>query len=139
MIFREYKIKLITLIYNCKIKNLRKFVDWTTVLTGIGTVISVMGLNITLFTWLRSDIKEIKSENEKYRSAPRIVFCNEEKRKEWEEKRKEWEDLPPGLKKSVISNLRSMMDNTETKLSIDVLCNIIIDMDKRISDLEEKK
>lgn len=36
--------------------------DWTIVLTGIGTVASVVGVNITLFSWIRADVKEIKAE-----------------------------------------------------------------------------
>lgn len=36
--------------------------DWTIILTGIGTVSAIVGVNITLFSWLRADIKEIKSE-----------------------------------------------------------------------------
>jgi len=36
--------------------------DWTTILTGVGTVIAIMGINATLFSWLRSDIKDIKTE-----------------------------------------------------------------------------
>jgi hypothetical protein len=63
-------------------------------------------------------------------SAP-IIFTDEKKRKEWE-------DLSPGIKKSVMSRLHSMADQMETKLSIEMLCNIIVDMDKRIRDLEEK-
>jgi hypothetical protein len=36
--------------------------DWTIILTGAGTVIAVIGSNIALMSWLRADIKEIKSE-----------------------------------------------------------------------------
>ena len=36
--------------------------DWTIVLTGVGTVASIVGVNITLFSWIRSDVKEIKAE-----------------------------------------------------------------------------
>ena len=37
-------------------------IDWTIILTGVGTVISVVGVNVTLFSWLRTDIKNIKTE-----------------------------------------------------------------------------
>lgn len=36
--------------------------DWTVILTGIGTVITVVGSNIALMTWLRSDMKSFESE-----------------------------------------------------------------------------
>lgn len=36
--------------------------DWTIVLTGIGIVISVVGCNLALFSWLRTDIKDLKQE-----------------------------------------------------------------------------
>jgi hypothetical protein len=36
--------------------------DWTIILTSAGTVAALIGVNVTLFSWLRSDIKEIKTE-----------------------------------------------------------------------------
>lgn len=40
------------------------YMDWTVILTGIGTVITVVGSNIALIGWLRADMKsfEIKIE-----------------------------------------------------------------------------
>jgi hypothetical protein len=37
-------------------------VDWTIIATSIGSIIAIMGINVALFSWLRTDIKEIKSE-----------------------------------------------------------------------------
>lgn len=37
-------------------------IDWTILLTGIGCIATIAGLNIALFSWLRTDIKEIKTE-----------------------------------------------------------------------------
>ena len=37
-------------------------IDWTIILTGLGTILAIVGVNVTLFSWLRSDIKEIKTE-----------------------------------------------------------------------------
>lgn len=70
------------------------------------------------------------TKNEKYGAAP-IIFMDEQKRKEWE-------DLSLPIKSNIMSRLHSMANQMETKLSIDMLCNIIVDMDKRIRDLEEK-
>lgn len=36
--------------------------DITVILTGIGTIITVIGANIALMAWLRSDIKSFESE-----------------------------------------------------------------------------
>lgn len=36
--------------------------DYTVILTGIGTVITVVGSNIALISWLRSDMKMFESE-----------------------------------------------------------------------------
>lgn len=36
--------------------------DWAIVLTGLGIVISVVGCNLALFSWLRTDIKDLKQE-----------------------------------------------------------------------------
>ncbi len=31
--------------------------DWTIILTGVGTIIAIVGSNIALISWLRSDMK----------------------------------------------------------------------------------
>lgn len=38
--------------------------DWTIILTGVGTIIAIVGANIGLISWLRADMKtfEIKIE-----------------------------------------------------------------------------
>ncbi len=36
--------------------------DATVILTGVGVVISVIGSNIALISWLRSDMKSFESE-----------------------------------------------------------------------------
>lgn len=60
-----------------------------------------------------------------------IIFIDEEKRKEWEE-------MEPSLKREVYSLLHSCSEKMEAKIMIEMLCNVIIDMDKRIQDLERK-
>jgi hypothetical protein len=37
-------------------------VDLTVILTGIGTIIAVVGANVALISWLRSDIKSFEQE-----------------------------------------------------------------------------
>jgi hypothetical protein len=37
-------------------------VDLTVILTGIGTVITIVGANIALISWLRSDMKSFEQE-----------------------------------------------------------------------------
>lgn len=37
--------------------------DWTIVITGIGSVIAIIGCNITLFAWLKADIALNRSES----------------------------------------------------------------------------
>jgi hypothetical protein len=68
--------------------------------------------------------------NKKYASAP-IVFIDEEKRKEWEA-------MDPSIRREVYSLLHSCSKQMEHKIMIEMLCNIIIDMDNRIQDLERK-
>lgn len=36
--------------------------DWVVALTTIGSVASIAGVNVALYAWLRTDIKEIKQE-----------------------------------------------------------------------------
>lgn len=67
--------------------------------------------------------------HEKYGSAP-LIFLDEEKRKEWEK-------LDPSIRKGVFSMLHSCADKMEIKILIEMLCNVIIDMDKRIQELEK--
>ncbi len=72
-----------------------------------------------------------RHENDnKYGSAPLIFFDDE--------KRKEWENLDPAIRNNIFSLLHSAADKMETKLCLQILCNVIIDMDKRIQDLEKK-
>lgn len=67
--------------------------------------------------------------DEKYGSAP-IIFLDEEKRKEWE-------SLEPSIKRNVYSMLHTCANQMEVKISIEMLCNVIIDMDQRIQILEK--
>lgn len=67
---------------------------------------------------------------DKYGTAP-IIFLDEQKRKEWE-------NLEPSMKREVYSLLHSCADKMETKMMIEMLCNVIIDMDKRIQKLEKE-
>ena len=36
--------------------------DWTIALTVIGSVAAIAGVNVALFSWIRTDVKEIKTE-----------------------------------------------------------------------------
>lgn len=36
--------------------------DATVILTGVGTVVTVIGANVALISWLRSDMKSFESE-----------------------------------------------------------------------------
>lgn len=36
--------------------------DATVILTGVGTVVTVIGANVALITWLRSDMKSFENE-----------------------------------------------------------------------------
>lgn len=64
----------------------------------------------------------------RYGSAPLIFFD--------EDKRKEWEELDPCIRKNVFRMLHSCADKMEMKVCIEMLCNVIIDMDKRLQELE---
>ncbi len=66
---------------------------------------------------------------DKYGSAP-IIFLDEEKRKQWE-------NMDPALRSSVFGMLHSCADKMEMKVMIEMLCNVIINMDKRIQELEK--
>jgi len=55
-----------------------------------------------------------------------------------EDKRKEWEDMDPALRKSVMSNLKHFTDEMEACISIQLLSNVIVDLNNRICDLENK-
>lgn len=68
---------------------------------------------------------------DKYASAP-IIFLDEEKRKEWE-------NIDTSIKREIYSFLHSCADKMQTETMIEMLCNIIIDMDKRIQELEKFK
>jgi len=67
--------------------------------------------------------------NEKYGSSP-IIFLDDEKRKEWEK-------LDPSIRNNIFSLLHSCADKMEMKICIEMLCNVIIDLDKRIQKLEQ--
>jgi len=54
-----------------------------------------------------------------------------------ESKRKEWEDLDADVKKSIISTLNKTCDEMEAKYSIQLLCNLYIDLQERIENLEK--
>ena len=63
-------------------------IDWTVILTGIGTVIAVVGSNVALIAWLRSDMKsfeiEIRSDMKSFRDEVRkdILSYRDEVRNE---------------------------------------------------------
>ncbi len=54
-----------------------------------------------------------------------------------EEKRKEWEESDPAVKKDVLNLLKAKADAMETKISIEILANTIIDLQERIEKLEK--
>lgn len=62
-------------------------------------------------------------------SAP-IVFMNKEKEKEWE-------NLPDNIKVSVLSNLEGFAQQMTHGASIQMLCHVINDLSKKISELEK--
>lgn len=37
-------------------------IDWTIILTGLGIIIAIISVNFAMFSWLRSDIQDLKSE-----------------------------------------------------------------------------
>lgn len=69
-------------------------------------------------------------KHEQYGSAP-ILFLDESKREEWE-------NLDSSVRKNVFSLLHTVADQMENKICIEMLCNVIIDLDKRIQELEKK-
>jgi hypothetical protein len=68
--------------------------------------------------------------HEKYGSAP-IIFMDEKKREEWEA-------LDESVKNNVFSMLHTCVEKLEIKHTLEMFCNVIIDMDKRIKELERK-
>lgn len=44
------------------IQTVHHTIDWTILATAIGSVVAILGINVSIFAWLRSDIKELKSE-----------------------------------------------------------------------------
>lgn len=64
---------------------------------------------------------------EKYSAS--LVFLDEEKRKEWER-------LDPSIKNNIFAMLHTASKKMEIGLCIEMLCNVIIDMDKRLKKLE---
>ena len=36
--------------------------EWTVILTGVGTVITIVGSNIALISWIRNDVKSFETE-----------------------------------------------------------------------------
>lgn len=55
-----------------------------------------------------------------------------------EDKRKEWEDMDPALRKRVMNHLKQFTDEMEASISIQLLSNVIVDLNNRICDLENK-
>jgi len=53
-------------------------------------------------------------------------------------KRKEWEDMDPALRKNVMNNLKHFTEEMEASISIQLLSNVIVDLNNRICDLENK-
>ncbi len=54
------------------------------------------------------------------------------------EKEKEWEEMDESLKRSITRNLKETCSKMENKMAIELLCHVINDMGKRISELESK-
>lgn len=54
-----------------------------------------------------------------------------------EKSEKEWEQLDPIVKKNVEHLLKETCNEMSTKVSIEMLCNIINDMNERIKKLEK--
>jgi len=61
----------------------------------------------------------------------KIVFMDKEKEEEWK-------NMEPSLKKFVLDNLKETANNLELRLCIDLLCNVIVDLNNRIFELENK-
>lgn len=53
-------------------------------------------------------------------------------------KRKEWEALPQDARKSAMRIILARNEEFTVKNAIDVLANVIIDLEKRILELEKK-
>jgi hypothetical protein len=70
------------------------------------------------------------SKFEKNNSAPVMIFTDEEKRKAWER-------LDPVIKKGVMANLNRTCRRPTNEMSIDTLCNVVIDLAERIELLEK--
>ncbi len=62
----------------------------------------------------------------------RMIFLDEAKRKEWE-------DLDPSVRRGVFNHLHSTANEMEMRTCIDLLCNVIIDLEKRVEELENKE
>jgi hypothetical protein len=61
----------------------------------------------------------------------RMVFLDEEKRKEWEE-------MPESEKAWLMDNLKSTAQKMENKIAIEMLCNVVADLYNRVKELENK-
>jgi hypothetical protein len=44
------------------IQTVHHTIDWTIVATAVGSVIAILGINISIFAWLRSDMKLFETE-----------------------------------------------------------------------------
>lgn len=60
----------------------------------------------------------------------KIIFMDKDKEKEWE-------DMDPSVKKHVLAHLESTCSMMENKISIQLLCHVINDLEKRIQELEK--
>jgi len=55
------------------------------------------------------------------------------------EKKKDWDEMPKANKSFIVNNLRSFCDEIESKLAIEILCNVINDLISRVKNLEDNK
>ena len=74
----------------------------------------------------------MKLEKIDTQSIPKLIFSNDEKRKEWE-------NMDPQLKRSVTSMLKEYSKHMTLELTVDTLVQIISDMNIRIEKLEKNE
>lgn len=55
-----------------------------------------------------------------------------------EEKRKEWEELDPKYKETLRNNIIVVSNEFSNRLSIEILCHLYEELDKRIKVLENE-
>jgi len=72
----------------------------------------------------------------KFGSSPinyrKMVFMDKDKEEEWD-------TLDPSMKSFLISHLNETCDKLEIKQALDLICLVIVDLQKRLDKLEEKQ